>query len=365
MILLSAITFILLVFLGVSIYNLFTAPVMNSTKILSDNDYLISVMIPARNEENNIGKCLENLVIQDYPNKEILVLDDHSTDKTAYIVKRYAEKHNIIRLLEGSELPEGWLGKNWACHQLSLQARGKYFLFIDADVELKANTLSAVNEEVNKSKAKMISVFSTQIIKSFGEWLVVPLMNWLLLVFLPLRLVYSSSNKSFSAANGQFMFWERNTYQNVGGHQRVKDDIVEDMEFARLCKSRGIKIKTMLGGNLIFCRMYENLADAFKGFSKNFFRGFNIHPLFFLLMIIFFIALFLMPFFLIPVNTLFLIPVIVILLIRGTISLLSKQNILLNILLHPLQMILMFLIGINSIIIARFKKTEWKGRRIE
>lgn len=365
MILLSAITFILLVFLGVSIYNLFTAPEMKPVKRLSNNDHLISIMIPARNEEINIGKCLENLVIQDYPNKEILVLDDHSTDKTAYIVKRYAEKHNIIRLLEGSELPEGWIGKNWACHQLSLQARGKYFLFIDADVELKANTLSAVNDEMNNSKSKMISVFSTQIIKSLGEWLIVPLMNWLLLAFLPLRLVYSSSNKSFSAANGQFMFWERNTYLNIGGHLTVKAEVVEDMEFARLCKSKGIKIQTMLGGNLIFCRMYENLADSFKGFSKNFFRGFNTHPLFFLQMIIFFIALFLMPFFLIPINTLFIIPVIIILLIRGIISLLSKQNMLLNFLLHPLQMIFMFLIGINSIIVASFNKTEWKGRRIE
>lgn len=365
MILLSAITFILLVFLGISIYNLFTAPVMKPVKKLSNSDHLISIMIPARNEEKNIAKCLENLVIQDYPNKEILVLDDHSTDKTAYIVKRYAEKHNSIRLLTGSELPEGWLGKNWACHQLSLQARGNYFLFIDADVELKVNTLSKVNDEMNNSEAKMISVFSTQIIKSLGEWLVVPLMNWLLLAFLPLRLVYSSSKKSFSAANGQFMFWERNTYLNIGGHLTVKGEVVEDMEFARLCKSKGIKIKTMLGGNLIFCRMYENLADAIKGFSKNFFRGFNIYSLFFLLMIIFFIAVFLIPFFLVPVNTLFFIPVIIILLIRGIISLLSKQNMLLNILLHPLQMIFMFLIGVNSIIIARFKKTEWKGRRIE
>ncbi len=365
MILISAITLILVLVFSVSIYNLFTAPVIKSTKDLPNSDCLISVLVPARNEEKNIGKCIENLIKQDYPNSEILVLDDHSTDKTAETVKTYKDKNDKIRLIKGSALPEGWLGKNWACHQLSLQARGNYFLFIDADVRLNENTLSSVIEETNKSKAQMISVFSTQIIKSIGEWLIVPLMNWLLLAFLPLRLVYTSTNRSFSAANGQFMFWAKNTYLEIGGHQSVKDEVVEDMEFARMCKSKGIKIKTMLGGNLIFCRMYENLSDAIKGFSKNFFRGFNISPLTFLLVIIFFFVVFLLPFFIVFFNSLYLIPVIIIFFIRGIISTLSNQNIFFNSILHPFQIIFLLFIGINSIIVSKYKKTEWKGRLIE
>ena len=142
-------------------------------------------------------------------------------------------------------------GKNWACHQLSQKAKGKYLLFIDADVELAPNAISSTAKIMAETKTKMLSVFPTQRIKSFGEWLIVPLMNWLLLAFLPLRQVYASRNNSFIAANGQFILWDRETYFSIGGHQQVANAVVEDMELARKAKQKN-KIITLLGGNLYF-----------------------------------------------------------------------------------------------------------------
>lgn len=363
MILFLTITFILTIVLFISLFNLFTAPVIKPAEEIGISNPLISVLIPARNEENNIGKCLGHLVNQSYHNLEILVLDDQSTDNTAQIVKSFSDKYRQIKLINGSILPKGWLGKNWACHQLSQQANGEYFLFIDSDVELKEKSVSSIMKETDESEAKMISVFSTQIIKSFGEWIIVPLMNWLLLAFLPLRLVYSSRNKSLVAANGQFMFWDRNTYLEINGHQSVKEKVVEDMEFARICKSKNIKIKTMLGGDLIYCRMYNDLPQSIKGFSKNFYPGFNVNSITFLIMISFFFIIFMLPFMGVLYNSIFIIPVIIIILTRVFISVISKQSAFINVLLHPLQMLFMLFIGIKSVFNSKVGKVEWKGRQ--
>lgn len=363
MILFISITFILSVVLLISLYNLLTAPVVKSVEENRNTAFLISVLIPVRNEEHNIGKCLDHLVNQNYKNLEILVLDDQSTDKTAEVVKSFSDKHKRIKLICGSMLPEGWLGKNWACHQLSEQANGKYFLFIDADVELKENTISSIVKEIVESEVKMISVFSTQLIKSFGEWIIVPLMNWLLLAFLPLRFIYSSNKKSFVAANGQFILWDRNTYLEINGHKSVKDKVVEDMEFARICKSNNIKIKTMLGGDLVYCRMYNGLTQSINGFSKNFYPGFNVNPMIFLTMISFAFIIFILPFFLVSDNSLFIIPALIIILIRVFISTISKQNVIFNVLLHSIQMILMLIIGFKSVFNSTIGKVEWRGRQ--
>jgi chlorobactene glucosyltransferase len=362
MILFWFITISLGIILVVSIYNLFTAPIIKSSQSDQKSNPYISVLIPARNEELNIGKCLDHLVKQDYSNIEILVLDDHSTDRTAQIVESYSQKNQNISLFKGDELPEGWLGKNWACYQLSKHAKGNYLLFIDADVELRTKAISSVLKDMTQSKVKLISIFSTQIIRSLGEWVIVPLMNWLLLAFLPLKLVYSNKSKSLVAANGQFMLWERKTYSDIGGHQIIKDKVVEDMEFARISKINNIRIKTMLGGKLIYCRMYNGLIEAVKGFSKNFFPGFDVNSFIFLLIITFSIVIFFLPFLLVFNQILFLIPIAFIFLIRVFISIISKQNLLINILLHPVQMIFMFLIGIKSLINSKFGKIEWKGR---
>ncbi len=350
------------VFSVISIYNLFTAPVLKRKSHHSSEQKLVSVLIPARNEEINIEKCIKGILAQDYQDKEIIVLDDNSTDGTYNLVSFFSTSN--VKVLKGKTLPPDWLGKNWACHQLAQEAKGKYLLFLDADVELTPEVISSAVFELKKSNTALLSIFPTQIIKSFGEQLIVPLMNWLLLTFLPLRFVYSSSSKAFVAANGQFMLWRKNDYFKIGGHEKVKSKVVEDMELARLVKQNKLKIKTMLGGNLIFCRMYESFNQAYNGFTKNFFAGFLLPSFSFLAIIMFLLIAFVLPFLFLmpPVYSLILIALIFI--IRISVSIASNQNLFINVLLHPVQMLFMFWIGIISLIKFKTKKIVWKQRKL-
>jgi chlorobactene glucosyltransferase len=350
------------VFCLISIYNLFTAPVLGKYNSQLSDQKLVSVLIPARNEEKNIVKCIEGVLSQDYKNKEIIILDDNSNDKTYTLASSFVKEN--VKLLKGTELPSGWLGKNWACHQLSEVSIGEYLFFLDADVELQPEVISSAVYELEKSNISLLSIFPTQIIKTFGEHLIVPLMNWLLLTFLPLKFVYSSSSKSFIAANGQFMLWKKDDYNRLGGHNKVKDKVVEDMELARLAKLNQLKVKTMLGGELVLCRMYNSLSESYNGFQKNFYAGFSINPILFLIIISFLLIVFLSPILVINNTFYSFIPLILVSVTRITISIKSKQNWFINILLHPFQMLLMFLIGIISVIKFKTKQLVWKQRKL-
>jgi chlorobactene glucosyltransferase len=328
---------------------------------------LISILVPARDEEMNIAGCIEDISDQNYQNYELLILDDESEDNTALIVKNKFIECNIsdkAKLIPGKAIAPDWIGKNWACHQLSLQARGTYLLFLDADVRLKSHVIESCLCLVDKYKIQLISCFSTQIIKSLGEWLVVPLMNFMLLTFLPLTKVYSSTNRSFIAANGQFFLIQRAAYDQIGGHKGVANKVVEDMEIARKLKESGLKLMTFLGGDSITCRMYVGFKEAFNGFTKNFFPGFSTTPLIFSLFLIFLFAAFFLPFIMLFVNSKFVWVVLTILLGRLAVSLSSGQNFLINCFIHPVQMIMMIAVGINSVYRSIKKTLRWKGRYI-
>jgi chlorobactene glucosyltransferase len=350
------------VFSVISIYNLLTAPVLKKRSYHSNELKHVSVLIPARNEEKNIEKCLKGVLAQDYQNKEIILLDDNSTDNTYRLASSFSTSN--VKALKGKALPTDWFGKNWACHQLAQEAKGEYLLFVDADVELKPEVISSAVYELEKSNSALLSIFPTQIIKSFGEHLIVPLMNWLLLTFLPLRFVYSCSSKAFVAANGQFMLWKKVGYFKIGGHEKVKNKVVEDMELARLAKQNKLKVKAMLGGKLVFCRMYESFNQAYNGFTKNFFAGFLLPPFSFLVIILFLLIAFVLPFlFLMPPVYSFIL-IAFILITRISVSIVSNQNLFINVLLHPVQMLFMFWIGINSLIKFKTKKIVWKQRKL-
>lgn len=349
------------IFLGIVLHNFSNAPRINKSKTNFKKHNNISVLIPARNEEKNIGIVLHSLLQQNYSIDEILVLDDQSTDNTSEKVNAFAEKDSRIKLLKGKPLPEGWLGKNWACHQLSQNAKGELLLFIDADVELSDNAVENSVRTFYENKVKMLSVFPTQKIKSIGEWLVVPLMNWLLLTFLPFRKVLTSKNDKYSAANGQFILIEKIIYDKIGGHESVKSKVVEDIELMRSVKAEGERAITCLGDEAIKCRMYSSLPDAINGFSKNFYRGFNTSRPVFLLLISIFIILFFVPIILLFVNYIFFLIVLLIIFQRIFVSFVSKQNWVVNLILHPFQMLFMFYIGVRS---SSKRKHKWKERLI-
>ena len=199
---------------------------------------------------------------------------------------------------------------------------------------------------------------------TIGERLVVPLMNFFLLSLLPLKKVFSSKNNFLTAANGQFILIDKKTYEKIGGHKRLANEIVEDIELARLIKQKSFSILTALGGNSVSCRMYNSFTNSFNGFSKNFFPGFKTNIISFLVLILFYSAIFIYPVLFLPTNIYYLIPAALIILIRVFISLSSRQNVLLNVVLHPIQIVIMLLLAINSVWQNKMKNISWKGRKI-
>lgn len=355
---------LLLISTVVIIYNLLTAPKIHSNKIKIEKNPLISILIPARNEEKNIVDCIESILKQSYPNFEVIIGNDSSEDQTFKLASDLSQIYPNVKVINIDPKPKDWIGKTWTCYQLSKIANGEYFLFIDADVRLKKDSISNAYSLMFNNKLAMLSCFPTQITKSFGEKILVPMMNWLLLSFLPLKLVYKSKNKSFVAANGQFIMFKKDYYKLIDGHASVSNKFVEDMEFARKLKSLKMKIMTTLGGESVFCQMYSNLNEAIDGFSKNFYCGFNTNPLIFSIMLLILALIYLVPFVAVFNNSIYALAIILIFVDRILISVLSKENFLLNIILHPIQILLVIFLGFWSMYKTINGKLEWKGRKI-
>lgn len=326
----------------------------------SSND-LVSVLIPARNEEANIGKLLADLQKQDYRNIDVIVFNDQSTDNTERIIRQFTEKSPVTRYINSAELPDGWLGKNYACHSLSAKAKGKYFLFLDADVRVGKHIIKNALAFIKHHKLGLLSVFPQQVMKSPGEWITVPNMNIILLSLLPLILVRKSPLPSLAAANGQFMFFDAHIYRNIKPHLALRNNKVEDIEIAKLYKNNAIKVACLTGNDEITCRMYNSFKDAVHGFSKNvimfFGSSFLVALLYWLITTFgFFVILLYFP---TPVFYIYLAAWII---TRILISIISRQSVLLNLAFAVPQQISMGLFILTAFRNKLLKKHTWKGR---
>ncbi|WP_231459193.1 MULTISPECIES: glycosyltransferase family 2 protein [unclassified Pedobacter] len=357
----AALIFLVIRF-SVTVFNFLSNPKLPRT--VKHYDYKVSILIPARNEAENIIGLLQSIKEQDYQNYEVLVLDDDSSDNTYNLVASFCEENDKFSIYHGEALPKGWLGKNYACHQLSKQASGNYFLFLDADEEIKKGFINSLIFRMENGGLSLLSVFTNQIMLSFGEKLTVPLMHFILLNLLPLRLVRVSDNPAFSAASGQCMFFKASNYQDNNWHESVKNKIVEDVEIMKLVKQKDFKAEALLANGLIYCRMYKNLSECINGFSKNLLAGFGnniIILLIYQLLVIAWPIVLILNFDL----SLLALPLTLVILSRLMISFLSGQNVLLNLVLHPLQMLFYLLISLISIKKHLFKTGTWKGRLIK
>jgi glycosyltransferase involved in cell wall biosynthesis len=332
-------------------------------KAVSHFNELVSVLIPARNEEANIANLLDDLQNQDYQNIEIIVFNDLSTDKTEEIVNRFTRDDKRIKLINSEGLPNGWLGKNYACHIMSNHARGEYLLFLDADVWLKGGIISNTIAMAEKHHLGLLSIFPKQKMLSIGEIISVPNMNYILLTLLPLVLVRKSKFASLAAANGQFMLFDKSTYFNTLPHEKFKNNKVEDIEIARFYKQKNIPIACLVGNDTIECRMYNGFNEAVNGFSKNvtnfFGNSFFVAILFWVITTFGFIAVFLgfqPEFFVLFLAT--------ILTTRVFVSIASRQSILLNLLLLIPQQLALGLFVYKAIFNTLKKQYQWKGRNV-
>ncbi len=247
-------------------------------KETSDRTPRVSVLVPARNEEKNIEAAVSFLLAQDYPNFELVVLDDLSMDNTPVILGKMENPR--LRVRKGTDLPPGWIGKNWACHQLAQHAVGEFLLFTDADTRHSSSALSAAVAVMEKEKLDLLSVIPREETKSWAEKLLVPIVPWAIMSFLPLALAYRMRRPAFTAANGQFLMFRRTAYERIGGHAAIKESVVDDLALVRRAARLGLLWRLYDAQNLVACRMYHTSREVFDGFGKNLFGafGFKIIP---------------------------------------------------------------------------------------
>ncbi len=224
---------------------------------------LVSVIIPARNEEASLGACLESLVAQSGVTKEIIVVDDGSTDRTREIGEWFG-----VKIVQPGPLPEGWTGKNNAVFAGAKVARGEWLLFTDADTVHQTGSLARSLEEARKNKVEMLSYSPEQEVHGFWEKAVMPV------IFAELAATFSPSEVSdrkspTAAANGQYILIQRSAYEAIGGHAAVAKSLLEDVELAKAVKSSGGKLFFRFAGDAVRTRMYRNLPQLIEGWTKN------------------------------------------------------------------------------------------------
>ncbi len=235
----------------------------------------VSMLVPARNEERSIERCLRSLLDQQYPDFEVIVLDDQSTDRTPALAADLAGREPRLYAIEGKPPPAGWLGKHWACHQLAKSASGNLLLFTDADTVHDPQALAAAVAALSAEKADLLSAMPRQEVVTWSEKLVLPVLPWSFFAFLPLGIAFRLRSPSLAAAVGQFMLFRRSAYEQVGGHAAVRQDVVDDIALARRIKYHGLRWRLVDGGDRLRCRMYRSWTEIRDGFSKNLLGAFG------------------------------------------------------------------------------------------
>jgi len=224
----------------------------------------VSVIVPARNEQTCLGACLESLVAQTGVPFEMIVVDDHSTDRTREI----AQSFSGVRVIDAGPLPEGWIGKNNAVTAGAREARGQWLLFTDADTVHLPGSLARALAEAKARQVDLLSYSPEQIVESFWEKAVMPV------IFAELASAYrpsqvSDPKSSSAAANGQYILIKRVTYDAIGGHAAIASSFLEDVALARAVKQSGKRIWFRYGGDQVRTRMYQSFDQLREGWTKN------------------------------------------------------------------------------------------------
>lgn len=241
-------------------------------------DEPVTVLIPARDEEEHVGTTVRSVLTQDgVPNLDVIVLDDGSVDRTAQIVASLAAEDPRVRLISGGDdaLPAGWLGKPWACARLSEHAHGTVLVFVDADVVLEPHALRALIATLREYDLAMVAPYPRQRAETWLERLVQPLLTWSWVATMPVRWAETSMRPSLSAANGQLLAIDAAAYRAIDGHVAVQGEVIEDVALMRAVKRSGRRAATVDGAQLAECRMYDSPQALVDGYAKSLWSAFN------------------------------------------------------------------------------------------
>ena len=235
---------------------------------------LVSILVPAKDEESNIAAAIETLLAQDYPEIEIIVVDDRSRDRTAEIVRELAARDPRVRLVQVAELPPGWFGKPHAMHVGAGQARGEWLLFVDADCRQAPHSVRAAVNFLTKEGGQMLSLWPVLEMHGFWEKVVLPVAGSVLVAWF--RPTWVNNPKYRTAfANGQYIMIHHATYAAVKGYESVRTEIVEDIALARHVKHSGHRLLNAVSTDLFTTRMHDSPVEMYKGWSRIYYGAFK------------------------------------------------------------------------------------------
>jgi len=259
---------------------------------LNSANPLISVLVPARNEEKSIGECLNSLFKQNYPNLEIIVIDDQSSDHTFEIVQEFTKKDTRIKLIQSKPLPGGWMGKCWALYQGAQIAKGEWFLFSDADVVHNPLTVNSAYQYAAKNGVDFLTLKYRLLVKSFWEKVIPPSINFVKAWFYPSPRKVNNANTSVIEAKGDFILVKKSIYEKLEGHQAVKKEFIESVALMRNFKKVGYRVALLDGSHMLKVRKFHNLNEIVTSYSKLFYKFFQLkrNRYFFLLIALIIVA---------------------------------------------------------------------------
>lgn len=356
---------ILSCFVLVSLINVLTMPVFD--RIDHQLKGKVSILIPMRNEEKNVFGLVESLKKIEYPQLEFIILNDQSTDQTEEFLRKAIAEDSRFQVMEGNTLPEGWVGKVHACHQLGKAASGDFYLFLDADVRVDSKVIHQSMYIMEKYQSKLVTGFPRFPVKPFLGKLLVPLQHFFIFFHLPNGMANHTTKPAFTAAHGAFMFFEQKAYKTIGGHESVKNSLIEDIHITRMTKKLGFKATLTNITTSVTCYMYDTNNEVWEGFLKNIYVGLGRSPIGAVLVSGFYLLFYASPlgfalWGLLTNEWIWLVPLILVYIQTFIIDAATRQN-LYHFLLMPFSAIALTILLWSSMVKSLKKKGyQWKGR---
>jgi chlorobactene glucosyltransferase len=265
--LLAAQSIFIFLFAGYEYITLMHFPALPNDSNVTNSSPLVSIILPVRNQARTVDECVRSLLAISYPQKEIIVVEGRSTDGTKELLKEFDGK---ISLFEEEPLPTGWVGKNWACHLGYQKSKGALLLFTDGDSVHSTDSLTRAVNFLQQEKAALVTLAPATILRSFWEKVLQPPIFLLIMILVGGKLV-NDDKRGNAIGNGQYMLFQREAYEKVGGHSAVRDKIVEDYNIARLLKKAGMRLRFVTAQDVLGVRMYASLREIWRGWRKNFY----------------------------------------------------------------------------------------------
>jgi len=319
----------------------------------------IAVHVPMRNEAVNVAELIALLKSQSYSGAyHFYILDDNSTDQTYSLLEKAIDGDKRFTLIAGGEPPSGWIGKTWALQQLFESSEEEIVITLDADVRISSTALSQAVSTLDTYRLDYLSIYPRQMATTFGQRMIQPLLQWSWLSTLILRITIRSTNPAFAVANGQFFVVRRSV---LSGYQGVSNQVLDDMELARVLLRNGHKGGVVNGGDIARCQMYSSFAELRAGYAKSLWKAFgSIGGTIFAITFIF--ASGIVPIILILMGSVWGWIAFELIVLSRVISASLSNGRILDSLLHPISSILLVYLIIYSWSVR--KSVQWKGRTL-